>query len=65
MEAVIHLLPQKQSCSMFVVRNVGSIQIANREGLIPRLEEIDYALPKLANPSEKIAFAQEIFAVDP
>ncbi len=42
-----------------------SIQIANREGLIPRLEEIDYALSKLANSSEKIAFAQERFAVYP
>lgn len=40
-----------------------SIQIANREGLIPRLEEVDYTLPKLSNPSEKIAFAQEKFAV--
>ena len=40
-----------------------SIQIANREGLIPRLEAIDCALPKLSGIPEKIAFAQETFAV--
>jgi alpha-L-glutamate ligase-like protein len=40
-----------------------SIQIANREGLIPRLEAIDSALPKLSGVQEKIAFAQETFAV--
>jgi len=40
-----------------------SIQIANREGLIPRLEVIDRALPKLSVVQEKIAFAQEAFAV--
>ncbi|MBD2605811.1 alpha-L-glutamate ligase-like protein [Scytonema hofmannii FACHB-248] len=40
-----------------------SIQIANREGLIHRLEAIDSALPKLSGVQEKIAFAQETFAV--
>ena len=40
-----------------------AIQIANREGLIPRLEAIDCALPKLSGVQEKIAFAQETFAV--
>lgn len=40
-----------------------SIQIANQEGLIPRLEAIDRALPKLSGVQEKIAFAQETFAV--
>ena len=40
-----------------------SIQIANREGLIPRLEAIDRVLPKLSGVQEKIAFAQEAFAV--
>ncbi|MBH8553987.1 alpha-L-glutamate ligase-like protein [Nostocaceae cyanobacterium CENA357] len=40
-----------------------SIQIANREGLIPRLEAINSTLPKLSGLQEKIAFAQEKFAV--
>ncbi|MBW4569306.1 MAG: alpha-L-glutamate ligase-like protein [Tolypothrix carrinoi HA7290-LM1] len=40
-----------------------SIQIANREGLIKRLEAIDSALPKLSGVQEKITFAQERFAV--
>jgi alpha-L-glutamate ligase-like protein len=40
-----------------------SIQIANREGLVPRLEAIDCSLPKLSGIQEKIAFAQETFAV--
>lgn len=40
-----------------------SIQIANRSGLIPRLEAIDSALPKLSGVQEKISFAQETFAV--
>lgn len=40
-----------------------AIQIANQEGLIPRLEAIDSALPKLSGVKEKIAFAQETFAV--
>jgi alpha-L-glutamate ligase-like protein len=40
-----------------------AIQIANREGLIPRLEAIDAALPNLAGITEKIVFAQETFAV--
>ncbi|WP_226889106.1 hypothetical protein [Nostoc sp. MG11] len=40
-----------------------SIQIANREGLIPRLEAIDDVLPKLLGIDEKIAFVQEAFAV--
>lgn len=40
-----------------------SIQIANREGLIPRLEAIDSNLPKIAGIPAKIAFAQEKFAV--
>jgi alpha-L-glutamate ligase-like protein len=40
-----------------------SIQIANREGLIPRLEAIDSSLPKLSGIQAKIAFAQETFAV--
>ncbi|MFP5275288.1 alpha-L-glutamate ligase-like protein [Coleofasciculus sp.] len=39
-----------------------SIQIANREGLIPRLNVIDCALPKLSGIPEKIAFAQETLA---
>lgn len=42
-----------------------AIQIANREGLIPRLEIIDQALPKLSGIQEKIAFAQKTFAVMP
>ncbi|MEC4982642.1 MAG: alpha-L-glutamate ligase-like protein [Oscillatoria sp. PMC 1068.18] len=41
-----------------------SIQIANREGLIERLQTIDAALPKLSDIQEKIAFAQEKFARD-
>ncbi|MBD1831636.1 alpha-L-glutamate ligase-like protein [Cyanobacteria bacterium FACHB-472] len=40
-----------------------SIQIANREGLIGRLEAVDSTLPKLSGIQEKIAFAQETFAV--
>lgn len=40
-----------------------SIQIANREGLIPRLEAIDAALPKLSGIGDKITFARENFAV--
>lgn len=40
-----------------------AIQIANREGLIGRLEAIDRALPKLSGVREKIAFAQETFTV--
>lgn len=40
-----------------------AIQIANQEGLIGRLEAIDCALPKLLGVQEKIAFAQETFAV--
>ena len=40
-----------------------SIQIANQEGILPRLEAIDQVLPKLSGISEKIAFAQETFAV--
>ncbi|MBD2309420.1 alpha-L-glutamate ligase-like protein [Chroococcidiopsis sp. FACHB-1243] len=40
-----------------------SIQIANREGLIPRLEAIDAALPKLSGIDDKITFAREKFAV--
>lgn len=40
-----------------------AIQIANQEGLIPRLEAIDSSLPKLSGIQEKIAFAQETFAV--
>lgn len=40
-----------------------AIQISNREGLIGRLEAIDKALPKLSGIQEKIAFAQEKFAV--
>ncbi|MBD2742758.1 alpha-L-glutamate ligase-like protein [Coleofasciculus sp. FACHB-1120] len=41
-----------------------AIQIANREGLIGRLETIDCALPKLSGIPEKIKFAQETFAVE-
>ena len=41
-----------------------SIQIANREGLIPRLEAIDAALPKLSGIGDKIIFAREKFAVN-
>ncbi|WP_026734863.1 alpha-L-glutamate ligase-like protein [Fischerella sp. PCC 9605] len=41
-----------------------SIQIANQEGLIPRLEAIDSALPKLSGIQDKIAFAQKTFAVE-
>ncbi|RUR72366.1 alpha-L-glutamate ligase-like protein [Chlorogloeopsis fritschii PCC 9212] len=40
-----------------------SIQIANQEGLIPRLEAIDCTFPKLSGIQDKIAFAQETFAV--
>jgi len=40
-----------------------AIQIANREGLIGRLEAIDRALPQLSGLQAKIAFAQETFAV--
>lgn len=40
-----------------------SIQIANREGLIGRLEAIDADLPKLTGTQAKIDFAQEKFAV--
>lgn len=40
-----------------------SIQIANREGIIPRLEAIDAVLPKLSGVQAKIAFAQEKFTV--
>ena len=42
-----------------------AIQIANREGLIGRLEAIDSSLPKLSGIQEKIAFAQKTFAVAP
>lgn len=42
-----------------------AIQIANREGLIGRLEAIDSTLPKLSGIQEKIAFAQKTFAVAP
>lgn len=40
-----------------------AIQIANREGLMPRLETIDSAIPKLSGIEEKISFAQAAFAV--
>ncbi len=40
-----------------------SIQIANQAGLLPRLDAIDSAGPKLSGVQEKIAFAQETFAV--
>ena len=40
-----------------------AIQIANREGIIPRLEAIDRSLPKLSSIQDKIAFAQDTFAV--
>lgn len=40
-----------------------AIQIANREGIIPRLEAIDRTLPKLIGIQDKIAFAQETFAL--
>lgn len=40
-----------------------SIQIANQAGLLPRLEAIDQALPKLSGSQEKIAFAQSTFAL--
>lgn len=40
-----------------------AIQIANQEGIIPRLEAIDRALPHLPTLQAKIAFAQETFAV--
>lgn len=40
-----------------------SIQIANQAGLLPRLDAIDSANPKLSGVQEKIAFAQETFAV--
>lgn len=39
-----------------------SIQIANREGLIPRLKAIDLAFPKMSGIQDKIAFAQEKFS---
>lgn len=41
-----------------------AIQIANREGIISRLEAIDQALPKLSSIQDKISFAQEAFAVE-
>ncbi|GAB4534954.1 MAG: alpha-L-glutamate ligase-like protein [Pleurocapsa sp.] len=41
-----------------------SIQIANGEGLIGRLETIDDALPKLSGINEKIEFARTNFAVN-
>lgn len=41
-----------------------SIQIANQEGLIRRLEAIDNVLPKLSGIQNKITFAQETFAVE-
>jgi len=41
-----------------------SIQIANGEGLIGRLETIDQALSKLSGIDEKIEFAQRAFATD-
>ena len=41
-----------------------AIQIANREGLIFRLEAIDSALPKLLSTQDKIDFAQESFAIN-
>jgi glutathione synthase/RimK-type ligase-like ATP-grasp enzyme len=40
-----------------------SIQIANQAGLLPRLDAIDSAKPKLSGVQEKIAFAQETFVV--
>lgn len=40
-----------------------AIQIANREGIIPRLEVIDHALPSLSSIQDKVAFAQAAFAV--
>jgi alpha-L-glutamate ligase-like protein len=39
-----------------------SIQIANREGLLGRLQAIDQMLPKLSGIQEKIAFSQETLA---
>ena len=41
-----------------------SIQIANGEGLIPRLEKIDCHLAQLSSVKDKIAFAQEKFAIE-
>lgn len=41
-----------------------SIQIANGEGLIGRLEAIDGAVSKLSGIEAKIAFAQETFGID-
>ena len=41
-----------------------SIQIANRDGLIPRLEAIAAALPKLNTLQDKIEFAQAEFGVN-
>lgn len=40
-----------------------SIQIANKEGLIPRLETIDSFIDKLPDLQAKISFAKEKFAV--
>ena len=39
-----------------------SIQIANQEGLIPRLKTIDSNVNKLSGIQEKIAFAKDKFA---
>ncbi|MGD1913830.1 MAG: sugar-transfer associated ATP-grasp domain-containing protein [Rivularia sp. (in: cyanobacteria)] len=41
-----------------------SIQIANQQGLIPRLEIIDSNVKKLSGIEQKIAFAREKFAID-
>jgi glutathione synthase/RimK-type ligase-like ATP-grasp enzyme len=41
-----------------------SIQIANQEGLIPRLKIIDSNVNKLSGIEEKIAFAKDKFAVN-
>ncbi len=42
-----------------------SIQIANQQGLMPRLKTIDHTLSKVSGIPEKIKFAQEKFAVEP
>lgn len=40
-----------------------AIQIANREGIISRLEAISEAIPSLSNIQDRLTFAQKTFAI--